>query len=323
MAKVPRTALLTALMFMVVNLSALLISVPFMTNEVASFQAFEDPSDPINPLLYIVALILMTIFMLLLIRFLKEKVLKYFILGSIFIALCYVFLLPSIYGISFLTHLPPYNAFVFLVGAAFSSIISFFLVVMLKSNPEWYVVNGIGILVASGMTAILGISLGILPAMILLIGLAIYDYVAVYKTKHMITLAEAVSKEKVPVMLVVPERNDYSLKETEGFKEEKKKVRKGKRDAMFIGLGDLVIPGTLTVSSFIFLPAKEILFGLTTNLAVAIFVFLGTMVGFYYLNLMIAKGKPHAGLPLLNGGAILFYMLSYLLFYQDFTFGLY
>ena len=322
MAKEYPAALLTAAMFLVVNVSALILSVPFLSNQVMSYQAFEDPGDPVNPLIYIVMIIIFSVVMLLLIRFMKEKMIKYLIMFSVFSALMYVFLLPGVYGVSFLTGYPPYNLWVFLIGVTIAVIISAFLISLLNSNPEWYVVDGIGILIATGITAILGISLGILPMMILLIGLAVYDYIAVYKTKHMIKLADAVTKQRVPVMLVVPSTEDYSFKESQGFSEEKKKVKKGKRDALFIGLGDVVIPGALTVSAFVFLPVEEVVFGITTNLLMSCAVFAGTMVGFYILSKMVGKGKAHAGLPLLNGGAILSFLIAYVIIYQDFAFGL-
>jgi len=36
-----------------------------------------------------------------------------------------------------------------------------------------------------------GISLAIIPTLLLLVVLAVYDYIAVYRTKHMVALAEA------------------------------------------------------------------------------------------------------------------------------------
>src|SRR5205814_2131485 len=62
----------------------------------------------------------------------------------------------------------------------------------LYAHPEWYVVDFVGLLVAGASAALLGISLGLLPVLILLTGLAIYDFVAVYKTKHMLSLADTV-----------------------------------------------------------------------------------------------------------------------------------
>jgi presenilin-like A22 family membrane protease len=36
----------------------------------------------------------------------------------------------------------------------------------------------------------------------------------------------------------------------------------------------------------------------------------------------VLKGNPQAGLPLLNGGAIIGYVLAYLLVFQNFNFGI-
>ncbi len=49
---------------------------------------------------------------------------------------------------------------------------------------------------------------------------------------------------------------------------------------------------------------------------------LGTIVGFSLLMRFVLRGKPQAGLPLLNSGAILGYLISYYIFYGDLTFGI-
>src|SRR5439155_1343020 len=83
-------------------------------------------------------------------------------------------------------------------------------VFLLLKFPEWYVVDTIGFVTAAGVTAILGISFGILPAVLLLIALAFYDAWAVYRTKHMITLADELTSQRLPILLVIPNRAGYS-----------------------------------------------------------------------------------------------------------------
>ena len=76
-----------------------------------------------------------------------------------------------------------------------------------------------------------------------------YDAISVYKTKHMITLAEGVIDLKTPILFVVPKRRDYSFirdgigKLNEG----------GERGAFIIGMGDLIMPSILVVSANVFL----------------------------------------------------------------------
>jgi len=122
----------------------------------------------------------------------------------------------------------------------------------------------------------------------------------------MIDLADAVMDLRLPVMLVVPKVRTYSLlKETKGIKE--KLEDNEEREAFFLGLGDIVMPGILVVSA---------LQNIADNgLIVALSVMLGTLIGFAVLMSVVIKGKPQAGLPYLCSGAILGYVVSsYLLF---------
>jgi presenilin-like A22 family membrane protease len=177
---------------------------------------------------------------------------------------------------------------------------------MLVKYPEWYVVDMSGILIGVGAIAMLGISLKIHLVIILLIGLSIYDAISVYKTKHMIDLADTIVDLRLPNMFVIPKKREYSLvKETESLKE---KLRKGEeRDAFFMGVGDVVFPGILAVSIFHNLASNGLL--------IALSVMLGTLLGFTVLMTFVLKGKPQAGLPYLCIGAILGYLVSsYLVF---------
>ena len=192
--------------------------------------------------------------------------------------------------------------------------------------PEWYLVDTVGIAIAAGVTAVLGISFAIFPTFLLLIGLAVYDAWAVYRSKHMVTLADEMTSQKLPILLVVPKKASYSYLEQKSLKEQ---IAKGEeREAMFMGLGDIIIPGVLVVSASIFLRPE---FGYpaiaTIGLPAYLFVALGTMVGaiagFTILMRFVMKGNPQAGLPLLNGGAAAGYLLSFGIAFGGFrTFGL-
>lgn len=83
------------------------------------------------------------------------------------------------------------------------------------------------------------------------------------------------------------------------------------RDALFIGLGDAVIPTVLVASAAFFVdtgPTLE-LAGVSTTLP-AVTAMGGTLVGLSVLLWLVARGRAHAGLPLLNGGAIGGYLLG-------------
>lgn len=297
---------------------ALLLAFPFKN---AGFQAFEDPSDPINPIMYLAAILLFSGVILLIVKLGRKNIIRALILFATWAVLVDVFLLGFAYLFYYwfgIEHIV--DGFgLWELSFAFAALMASGFTYMLVVNPEWYVVNFVGILVGAGVASILGISLWILPMLILLIALAIYDAISVYKTKHMISLADAVTEQHLPVLMVFPKDEGYSFKEQKGIKAD---LDSGKeREAMFIGLGDIVIPGALVVSAFANLPWDGAGF-IGKPLVVAIGTIVGILVGFYFLMRYVLKGNPQAGLPLLNGGAIIGYAITYLLAYGDLTFGI-
>jgi presenilin-like A22 family membrane protease len=197
----------------------------------------------------------------------------------------------------FLTLLLFTGAILLLLSTAATSV----LVITLIKYPEWYVIDICGITIAVYAIAILGISLSVFLVIVLLIGLAIYDAISVYKTKHMIDLADTFLDLKLPVVVVIPKTRSYSLiRETKSLKE--KLESEEERDAFFMGLGDFVMPGILVASTFHNIASNGLL--------IALSVMIGTLLGFAALIKAVATGKPQAGLPYLCSGAIAGYLVS-------------
>jgi len=250
---------------------------------------FEDTSNPVNIIYIFAIIIVMTVLILLIARFWKKQVIQIIILGAIGYTAFFIFA-------SVLSLLLQSDVLIIMVSIA----LAVALVVALYKYPEWYVIDLCGVIIGAGAIAIFGISLSILLVIILLAVLAVYDAISVYKTKHMIDLADTVMDLKLPVLLVVPKIWRYSLiKETKSLKE---KLRENEeRDAFFMGLGDIVMPGILVVAAYQNIP---------NGLPVALSVLAGTLIGFIVLMTFVLKGKPQAGLPLLCSGAILGYLVS-------------
>ncbi len=120
----------------------------------------------------------------------------------------------------------------------------------------------------------------------------------------MIDLADTLIDLKLPILYVVPKTRSFSLvKQTKHLKESLKEGEK--RDAFFMGVGDIVIPGILAAAAFHNVG--------TYGLAIGLSVIAGTLVGFAALMVFVVKGKPQAGLPFLCPGAILGYVISSLI----------
>ncbi len=228
------------------------------------------------------------------------------------------------------------------VGVQYADIIgivvAIVLMVALIIRPEWYVVNTAGILVGAGVSVMLGVSFVPWLVIIFMIGMAIYDHWAVNGSKHMLTLADTMIDLKLPILLVAPKDKDYSFldegdqvmtdrgseahvelssesAEAIPTKPPLKPVRKKKSaDAMFMGLGDVIFPGILVISSMTFLSGGAG-FGIWSGPTMVAFgTLIGGLCGYMVLMTKVARGKPQAGLPLLNGGSIIGYLISALLF---------
>src|SRR2546426_261020 len=286
----------------------------------SGYQAFPNPSDVTNTVVYVILILVFTAVILGLVRYRRQNLAKYVIMASIFITLAFVLLLPLYYGLYYATGENPDPNFQNILANVATLVvfgIAALLVYVLVKFPEWYVVDTIGFVTAAGVTAILGISFGAIPAILLLVALAFYDAWAVYRTKHMITLGDELTSQRLPILLVIPKKAGYSFREQKSLKGQ---IAAGEeREAMFIGLGDLIIPGILSVSAFTFLNDPTLLgrsFGpVAPFMTVALGTVIGSLAGFFVLMRYVLKGNPQAGLPLLNGGALLGFLATSLLVY--------
>jgi presenilin-like A22 family membrane protease len=216
---------------------------------------------------------------------------------------------------------PPYGAELVLYPALVAAgTLSAALYLALLMEPQWYIVDLVGFLAAGSLIAILGISFAILPAFILLGALLVYDAIAVYGTKHMVSLAEVVTDMKLPILMVMPDSAGYDYTAAPSLAVQRTQPTE-ERAAMFMGLGDVVIPGTLVASALVWLPSSPHILGLGANLVLALATLVGSLVGYGVLMGLVLRGNPQAGLPLLNGGAMVGYVIAYVLVFRSYGFG--
>lgn len=93
------------------------------------------------------------------------------------------------------------------------------------------------------------------------------------------------------------------------------------RDAFYMGLGDTVIPGLLAVSASLYLP-QSASFLMTANLWAAAGAMIGGLLGYLVLFRYVLRGRPQAGLPFLDTGAIAGYLIVYALAYGEIGLGM-
>lgn len=202
-----------------------------------------------------------------------------------------------------------------IIGILFSVL----LMILLYVHSEWYVVNTVGILVGSGVIVMLGVSFVPTLIMVFMIAAAIYDAWAVYKSKHMLDLADTMMNLNLPILLVAPQDSDYTMRTERMTVDDaneadddlvpqvaQERVVAKSNDAMLMGLGDVIFPGMLVLSTIQYV-------GGDNGLLMAMTTLVGSLIGYSILMYYVGKGQAQAGLPLLNGGAILGYVVGGLL----------
>jgi len=277
------------LFLILVQIFSIMLAQPM---EAEGFQFSDDPENIWYSVGYMGVILIFTLFILIAMKKQMKWVIHGFILFAVVTTLYYVF-----YAI-FASVLDETTNIVV------STALSLLLTILMYKFPEWYIIDITGILIGAGVTALFGISFGITPTLVLLILLAVYDAISVYQTKHMLTLAEGVMDMKVPILFVIPRHLNFSFRDY--------KYEAGKeREAFFMGLGDAIMPTILVVSANVFIEEAYLHLPVIGALNMpALGAALGTIVGFVVLMGLVMKGKPQAGLPFLNTGAILGYAIG-------------
>lgn len=293
-----------ALIFVAVQL----LGIAFMEFVLGAPYQSEYADEPINAIYYLLILLGFTALFLVLVKHSFDKLMK----GIFFISIGFViwFVMGALISM-FIYDI----AVVFGLAVAIAAVC----IVALWKYPEWYVIDIVGLPMAVGIIALLGLTFSVIPMLILLTALAVYDFISVYKTKHMLTLAEGVSEMGLPLLIVVPKKLPYSYRDQKLNLKDKGGEKK-EREAFLIGLGDVIIPGVLASSAFWFISVSDAFtsnpvspFDIPGNLLVALGTIIGAVMGLILLMRIVVKGNPQAGLPLLNGGAIAGFFISYLL----------
>lgn len=140
---------------------------------------------------------------------------------------------------------------------------------------------------------LLGLSLTSWQVIIILIVLSVYDMIAVWKTKHMITMFQGLAERSIIFALIIPNKIKDVLQPIPEIKPN--------HNFLFMGTGDLALPMIFAVST------------LKQNLLASTLVILGALLGIifiYFVFMNQKERKPVPALPPLAVGSILGFLIS-------------
>lgn len=163
------------------------------------------------------------------------------------------------------------------------------------------IVHDIVIIAAiTGIAVNLGINIKPSEAILLLIVIAVYDFIAVYVTGHMVKMFKSTVALGTIFAMMVPQNIGNFLKPVSEARQDSKK------EFVYLGGGDLAFPLILAVSAAV-----------KVGVISAVYAAGGAIVGLFALNLMFMMQKerrPMAGMPPLAAFSILGFLISLIKF---------
>lgn len=302
-------------MFMIVQFAGLLLASQFFSGigyTAGAAQAYGSGSSGLDQYLalIIIAIVVSSAVLLLLFRFVNTD--RLFMLLEIWIVGWASFILFLVLFGSFTG-----NAFNVLFGAG-PSLTVFILaalctVALVAAKLKWKVLRNVTAMVASiGAGLALGVSFPFWFTMAFMTLLAVYDFIAVFITKHMITLANAAMSRDMSMMIMVNEVEAVPLSSLgKKEKEEYAKVRSeiaSKNPALkgimsqgmvpipartALGTGDLMAPLMIAISAYT----------VYQNFTLSIVVVLGSVLGLCITMYVLKKyRRPLPAIPFLLFG---------------------
>lgn len=184
------------------------------------------------------------------------------------------------YPLLLLLGLTNYNFISFILATIAEVVITLVLI----HRPTKNVMNILTVAMAFTFSIFFGFLLSPVISLVVLVAVAVYDYIAVFKTQHMQKLAGTMVG-KFPIAFIVGDES-YITERLKAIREGKAAATSSKqRRATLLGNGDVMIPMAV---------AASFVFGGFGKLAVAITI--GSMVGLY-LNMWLLSTKRYPTLP--------------------------
>ncbi|MEM3827046.1 MAG: presenilin family intramembrane aspartyl protease [Candidatus Micrarchaeaceae archaeon] len=309
-------------MFMIVQFSGILFASFVFSgssySQVSSVHVLSSLNKVIFYIFYIAVLALILVFIMKIYK--GDKLFIAFEGVVIFIASFFIFLI----AIGELTHSVQSSLFSSSISAQFIAAAILALLLVIAKNKWQRLRNTAAIIASIGVGVVLGISFSFALALLFMGLLAIYDFIAVFITKHMITIANAAVNRNLALFIGASEiealpKSDFTKAEVMRFEEMRKRAKrkppiisalKGKglvpvEVPAMLGTGDLAVPLMVSISAY----------SATLSFTLSFFVAIGAVFGLILTMFMLQRlNRALPAIPPLLLGVLVFvglYMLIY------------
>jgi presenilin-like A22 family membrane protease len=260
--------------FLITQTLGLIVADKLITEEISAPLVTDNPQDIENSIGLFVYIIVFTAILLIFIKFFAK------FSGTLFklMELLAIFAASTLVSVVF-------------INSIFALIIPITLIALriIFSKNIW-LRNLTSVIATAGAGALIGVSLGIIPVIVLIILLAVYDFIAVFKTKHMVTLAKSITKKNLSFTYALPT----------------------KEHQFELGTGDLVIP--LVFSASLLSEFKGIK-SFPEYFFPSIIILIVSLIGLIITMEFVSKNKtPLPALPLQSALMIIVYLIISLIF---------
>jgi len=202
---------------------------------------------------FIFSFLLVTFCVLLFVLYKKHEKLKEIIYKGLFLITCFWG------GMTVLNLWLPVFGSILIMGI---------LIILWIKNPLVFIHDLLMILGLAGTASFFGLGFSPSIVVILLVLFSFYDFIAVYKTKHMVLMAKDMIEKKVILGFIVPQK-------IENFRED---INKSKLNSNFLilGGGDIVFPSLLAVS--------VVPYGFSKAFTIIIFSLMGSFLSYWIFS---------------------------------------
>ncbi len=199
------------LFFLLTQAMGIIVASDFLSQDITVSIINENKEDPVNAIALIVWILAFTGFFLFLMKFFKShKGLLFRIMEGLAV---------------FATTALVVDVFFPGIGTMFGLLL---VMERMAARENIWLKNAASVFAVTGAGSLIGISLGVFPVLVFICLLAVYDLIAVFKTKHMVKMAKAIVSENLAFTFTIPTK-EHSFQ---------------------LGTGDLVIPLVFVVAVF-------------------------------------------------------------------------